>query len=172
MYFRATLDYEKADLIAFQKLHNLTKGIRSRIVQLVCAGITGLMGIALIVIAVLNRSFHWNYAAFLLAAAAYIAVTLLSPRINAIPSILLYRQTGPQELSFGEDEMEVCAKDVRSTYGYGAFETIYHANGTYYLYLNKRMALILPERCFTWGDPAAFRTFISQKTGLEIKEIQ
>ena len=34
------------------------------------------------------------------------------------------------------------------------------------------MAIVIPERCFIQGDPAAFGAFLAEKTGLEVKEIK
>ena len=57
-------------------------------------------------------------------------------------------------------------------FAYSAFKELYHSEGAYYLYIDKAHAVVLPERCFTQGDPAAFGPFIAEKTGLEVKEIK
>ena len=57
-------------------------------------------------------------------------------------------------------------------FAYSAFKELYHSEGAYYMYIDKAHAAVLPERCFTQGDPAAFGPFIAEKTGLEVKEIK
>ena len=57
-------------------------------------------------------------------------------------------------------------------FAYSAFKELYHSGAAYYLYIDKAHAIVLPERCFTQGDPAAFGSFIAGKTGLEVKEIK
>ena len=40
-------------------------------------------------------------------------------------------------------------------FAYSAFKELYHSKGAYYMYIDKAHAIILPECCFTQGDPAA-----------------
>ena len=61
---------------------------------------------------------------------------------------------------------------MNAQYAYTAFSALYHSRGNYYLYVDKGHAFVLPERCFTRGDPAEFGAFIAEKTGLEMKEIK
>ena len=56
-------------------------------------------------------------------------------------------------------------------YQYGAFESIFHGKEAFYLYLNRQQALVIPERCFTHGDPSAFGAFLAEKTGLTVEEV-
>ena len=70
-----------------------------------------------------------------------------------------------------DDAMHANAAALSSDYSYRAFQDIVHFKQSYYLYIDKRKAMIVPERCFTEGDPAAFGAFIGQKTGLKIRNI-
>lgn len=55
---------------------------------------------------------------------------------------------------------------------YAGITDVYHNGNCFFLILPFRVGMILPERCFTQGDPAAFGAFLAEKTGLEIKEIK
>ena len=76
------------------------------------------------------------------------------------------------EYRFGDEEVQQKLNDMDGKFAYSAFKELYHSKGAYYLYIDKAHAVVLPERCFTQGDPAAFGRFIAEKTGLEVKEIK
>ena len=73
---------------------------------------------------------------------------------------------------FTEDEIQESMEHMSGNYAYTSFWKIFHSQGIYFLYIDKGHVFILPERCFTQGDPAAFGSFIAEKTGLEVKEIK
>ena len=106
----------------------------------------------------------------------YLVVLLIAwPLVNRFLVSQLYKANGSMlrgEYRFGEDEAEVEMNHMSGKYAYSAFSELYHSGGVYYLYIDKGHSLILPERCFTQGDPAAFGAFISEKTWLEVKEIK
>ena len=70
-----------------------------------------------------------------------------------------------------ERGLHAAAATISTDFGYDAYCDLVHYRDTYYLYIDKRKAQIVPERCFTQGDPAAFGSFMAEKTGLTVKEI-
>lgn len=74
--------------------------------------------------------------------------------------------------AFYENEIRESAEHRSGRYEYGGFVALFHSRGMYYLYLDKGHAFLLPERCFTVGRAEDFRAFITEKTGLEMKEIK
>jgi hypothetical protein len=76
------------------------------------------------------------------------------------------------ECRFDDDAVQQKLNDMDGKFAYSAFKELYHSGAAYYLYIDKAHAIVLPERCFTKGDPAAFGRFIAEKTGLEVKEIK
>ena len=72
---------------------------------------------------------------------------------------------------FGDDELQHEQNEMSGKFAYSAFKELYHSGSAYYIYIDKAHAIVLPERCFTQGDPAAFGRFMAEKTGLTVKEI-
>ena len=71
-----------------------------------------------------------------------------------------------------ERGLHAAAVTLSTDFGYDAYCDLVHYRDTYYLYIDKRKAQIIPERCFTQGEPAAFGPFMADKTGLQVKEIK
>lgn len=76
------------------------------------------------------------------------------------------------ERNFREDGIESIQPFTVQNFEYAGISDVYHHGNSFYLLMPYRVAMILPERCFTQGDPAAFGAFIAEKTGLEVKEIK
>lgn len=54
---------------------------------------------------------------------------------------------------------------------YTAVIGAYHYRERYFLFLDQRHAMLLPERALTQGDPAGLGSFLREKLGKEIKEL-
>jgi len=55
---------------------------------------------------------------------------------------------------------------------YGNFVEIVENEAYFFLYIQKNQAYILNKLNFTHGNPAEFASFISEKTGLEVKRVK
>ena len=75
-------------------------------------------------------------------------------------------------MDFGEQEANIRNRTSQTIYQYSGFDSVCHSDGAYYLFINRQQALVIPERCFVEGDPAAFGAFLAEKTGLEVKEMR
>ena len=76
------------------------------------------------------------------------------------------------ERNFRERGIESIQPFTIQYYEYAGITDIYHNGNGFYLIMPFRVGMILPERCFTQGDPAAFGAFLAEKTGLKVKEIK
>ena len=171
MQFTMHVEYEKTDFLAYSKAHSKAKNKKNRVLQIVLAVLCALLAAAML--------FFWLSFGYL--TTEMIVLLVLMPILGAemiwLPQILAlmlktYRKMGSIEMRFDENEVSV-QREVESTvYQYGAFDSLYHGVGAFYLYLNRQQALVIPERCFTQGDPAAFGAFLAGKTGLEVREIK
>ena len=112
------------------------------------------------------KSFSVFWALAIAVAWLYYAQNRISDR--GLGAIL---RTKPLRI-FTDDAIESELSDVYQRFAYSVVSSIYYREGTYYLFLSINAVMILPERCFTQGDPAAFGAFLKEKTGLEIKEIK
>lgn len=57
-------------------------------------------------------------------------------------------------------------------YPYSAVIGGYHFRERYFLFLDQRHAMLLPEQALTQGDGAGLKAFLSEKIGKEIKELR
>lgn len=170
MAFRVSADYCKEDFRAFSFMHFRTKYKVVRIWQLVSAVILLIFEILLIVMSILYER-PFGSVELLILLPVYVAVVFLLPRIQAYSMAKIYRKLGTTEMIFGDDQVWVQNTSVNAQYQYSAFLSVYHGKDAFYLYIYRQQAILIPERCFTEGDPANFGAFISEKTGLECKEI-
>ena len=172
MHFQIVLDYERKDFVQFYSFH---RRLRYRLLYAIMnASIVLLLGVMIylgIRLAVL-RAWSGEILVRWLLVVALLAAWALLNRAKLTGAWKMQKEAGPVTLSFEEDLVRTESKNIREEIRYNVFIELYHEKNAYYLYTQKRRAMILPERCFTQGDPAAFGDFIAEKTGLEIKEIK
>ena len=58
-----------------------------------------------------------------------------------------------------------------SSYPYSAVIGAYHYRERYFLFLDKRHAILLPERALIQGEPAGLKDFLEEKMGKEITQL-
>ena len=171
MPFRAELNYTRQDMKQFDKVHQklrygLWYALSNLLLILGCLAVltSGILAFAL---GAWSREigFYWLLVAFLLV----LLIVMRAVRQNA--SLKSANAQGTVTLTTDESGIHAQAATLSSDFGYDAYCDLVHYRDTYYLYIDKRKAQIVPERCFTQGDPAAFGAFLTEKTGLTVKEI-
>ena len=171
MRFMAKMDYTLKDIRQYWKVHQLFRGKALYFISWILVAAVLVVVVSLGVLLVMNRIFSgdliWYYVIILAMLAAYWAVREIRVRTN----LKTLTGQGIITLTAEEEGLHAQADALSSDYSYQAFQDIARYNGAYYLYIDKGHAFILPESCFTQGDPAAFGSFIAEKTGLEVKEL-
>ncbi len=173
MRFEVKTELSKEDFTAFYRLN---QKVHARVATLLLKilGIAAYaLGLVLTVQMVVFRLWEsgdvfWPYCVFILMLAVW-------PLVDRFMISQLFKANGSMlkgEYRFHDEEVLTGADHMSGRYAYSAFRELYHTRDAYYLYIDKGHAVILPERCFTQGDPAAFGRFIAEKTGLEVKEIK
>ena len=170
--FTVSADYDKADYLAGSRLLYKTQARKARNTMWVCAGIMGVLELALIGVCLTSTRASVTTVMLVILVPVLIAELLMMPRIQARRTEKLFSRMGHHEMRIEEDGILSETRLGQSWYEYGAIENAYHYNDAYYLFINRQQALVIPERCFTQGEPAAFGAFIAEKTGLEVKEIK
>ena len=171
MPFRAELDYTLKDVRQYWKVHQLFRGKALYYISwlliavVICLVISA--GAMLLVYRLWNGELVWYYVIILIVLVLYYAVREFRVR-STLKSL---RAQGMITMTAGEDGMHAEAEALSSDYSYRAFQDVARFKETYYLYVDRRRALILPDRCFTEGDPADFGVFLEQKTGIMIRDI-
>lgn len=78
---------------------------------------------------------------------------------------------GEFTVTLGEESVHGKSVKGESSYPYSAVVGAVHYRERYFLFLDKRHAMLLPERALTNGDRAGLRSFLTKKLGMEIKEL-
>ena len=170
--FRAEIKYTKEDIRRFNRVH---KKLRYRALYIVL-DVIAVLGV-LCVLTSLGLIIYWRAWSgemtrlmMILVAMTGAWVFLNLSRNAAVLKGL--NAKGTTTVTTTEEGIRAAAEGMSTDIAFSALCDIIHYRGTYFLYVDKRRATILPERCFVEGDPAAFGAFLAEKTGLEVKEIK
>ena len=172
MDYQAELTYTLKDFRQFEKVHQKlrTKSLYV-LAKILMAAATGML-VFLLVFATVRGLWQTDLAPYILLLLVMFPFYFLLKEVRVRAALKAANAQGPVRIRADETGVHAEAKGISSDFAYTAYCNLAYCRGTWYLYLNKRQAQILPERCFTQGDPAAFGAFIAEKTGLEVKEIK
>ena len=172
MEYRAVVDRTVDDFYNYQQLHKKAKHhalyVTFRVVMAVFLAVIVLMGIVLTLIDSWDAELIVSYAVF----CALFVLWVFIDRIVAWLSARMQLKTGSLDTTFAEDEISVVTDKLKEQYPYSSVIEAYHYKKTYFLYVDKRHAMLLPERCFTEGDVSLFGEFISEKCKVTVKEVK
>ena len=177
MRFEVKTELTKQD---FSALLTLSKKKASRFARILTIGLkvlAVLLGVGLVAEIILlhawdNGPLMRRVGLYLILLLIWIALWPLFQRMLAGKMLETNSKLLKGTFRFTDDEVQESAEHMSGNYAYTSFWKLYHSQGIYFLYIDKGHVFILPERCFTQGDPAAFGSFIAEKTGLEVKEIK
>lgn len=169
MEFKADIRYTLEDMQEFQHFHGRH---RTRGLFLVQTGVYVLAALfALVMLIVLWRRGDLAYCfayGFLL---VFLAATRVSRAIKVRAAVReQWQNSRRSQIVFGEDEYVTSGEHGGGHADYSAFQIVYHWKDYWYFYRDKTHALIVPARCLTEGDPAAFSGFLREHCGLTVKE--
>ena len=172
MRFLVNLDYKLKDIKQFQKLH---QKVRTKALYVISNIVLAAALLAILVstgMLIYFRGFDSEiiryYIIILVAIGALIVVRLVTPRTM----LKALRSHGSIDLTIDDEGIHEKSEKITADYSYPSICDIVHSKEAFYLYIGKLRAIIIPERCFVEGDPAAFGAFLEQKTGLKLKEIK
>ena len=174
MMFEAELNYTIRDLLHYIRLHRKTRQKAAYWIRIV-------VNIAISAFFVFAYTFYFRFArqdsgllSRLLLFTALAAFLQFTDYLSAFFMLKNLRSTGTARCHVEEDAFVICDEKAKSEYAYSGFADLLYSTKTqtYYCYIAKKMAIVIPERCFIQGDPAAFGAFLAEKTGLEVKEIK
>ncbi len=172
MQYRAEMNYTLKDMRQFEKVHQKLRSkiafYAARILLIVATLMVLAAGAVLLVFRAFDGEMIRIYVLLVVMYALWFAARELRVR-TALKNLM---SKGCVTLRADEEGIHIEMPTIASSVAYASYRDLVHSGETYYLYIDKRQANILPERCFTEGDPAAFGKFIEEKTGLKVKEIK
>ena len=175
MTFQANLQYTVEDMLHYARVHR--RSYQKFMLVFRPLLLLLFLGAAAYLLMIAFRYERVNYFVLIFAIImfAYAVFYCFSDRLRARAALKAREKTyGETNLVFDEEGVSSQSAYSQSQYRYPAFTELFYSRKyeTYYLYINKHEAVVVPKHCFTQGDPAAFGIFISGKTGLEVKEIK
>ena len=123
-----------------------------------------------VVLAVLVAMLWRQGSAFAgLASMALLLVLAYTLFCDQLAGAMIYRSAnlsdGETEYAFGEDAVTVTNRAETGRIRYASFFGIHETATHCFLYIQKNVAIVLPKKDITVGDPAQFGAFIAGKTG-------
>ncbi|MGX8699424.1 MAG: YcxB family protein [bacterium] len=168
--FEAELNRTAGDFARYRKVQ---RRVHHRTVEIVCGVIWVLGALLLVAVSVLATVLDFWDSSMVLWAAVFLALLVLDACLDWIIGFLgaKLQLKGGLHIVFDEEEIRVTAEKLREQYPYSGITELYYHKGTWYLFLDKNHAILLPERSLTSGDPAQFGAFLSQKCGKPIQTL-
>ncbi len=172
MQFRAELNYTMQDIRQFQTLHKKQRRKGWYYVLWVYFAVAVLVILVSTAFLFFRHAWKPELTRYFLLLALFLVLWFILRYYSLRAAWKSANSHGCTYVTADENGVHVKAEMITSEFGYASFCNLFHYKGTYYLYIDKIKAQIIPERCFTGGDPAAFGKFIEEKTGLTMKEIK
>lgn len=172
MEFRAEINYSIKDMRQFERVH---QKLRTKVLYYfakILMALCGAMLVYLLVFVTAHGIWRSELSLYLLLFLVMYPVYFVLKEMRLRSVLKTANAQGTIQFVADEDGIHVRATGMSSDFAYSSYADLVFSRGTWYLYINKKQAQIIPERCFTQGDPTAFGAFIAEKTGLEIKEIK
>lgn len=173
MKFEVKTDLTKQDFEAYYQLNQKVHAPAAFMVNKY-GGIAGVILAVVLTIVILAYRL-WTSKSVMIPYCIFMVLLIALPFVNRWLLNRMYeasRSSLKAEYRFGDSGVESTTETSKNVYTWFAFCELYHSGAYYYLYVDKAHAIVLPERSFTQGEPAAFGPFIAEKTGLEVKEIK
>ncbi len=175
MTFQANLQYTVEDMLHYAHVHR--RSYQKFMLVFRPLLLLLFLGEAAYLLMIAFRYERVNYAILMYAfiVVAFAVFYCLSDRLGARATLKAREKTyGDTTLVFDEEGVSSQSANSQSQYRYPAFTELFYSQKyeTYYLYLNKHEAVVVPKHCFTQCDPDAFGIFIAEKTGLKVKIIK
>lgn len=169
--FQFQYEYEFQDLIALNRVdrkvyRRWTSGM-IRIFGLIVAGANLLMAGFLLWMDGFPKGL-----VNLLFALILLAILFLHDRLNAWSSRrMMLKDTGLMTVTLENNGVRYHNRKEEGLYRWEAFISIFLYQERYFLFLDKKHAVVLPERALLQGDSVALKAFLNEKTGKEIKKL-
>jgi len=173
MEFEVKTNLTQKDFLAFYELH---QRLHTRYGLLFSRGGCMIAMMLAVVLTVMMFALHlWGSGAALVLYIIFMLLLIALPAVNLWLLQRLYKANSDLlrgEYRFDDKGDWTQTEHMQGIYTWYAFGELVHSGRRYYLYVEKDRAIVLPERSFTRGDPAAFGPYIAEKTGLQMKDIK
>lgn len=110
--------------------------------------------------------------ALILLSLLYLALSVFYYRLTAWRSSRMQiKDVGEITVTLDDAGVREQSKKGEGFYPYASFIDCFHSPGRYFLFLDKKHAVILPEAAMAVGDPAAFGPKLAEKFGGTVLEV-
>ena len=174
--YQFEFEYDYQDMVTLNHVYSKTYGRRWMIVLTVFGIVVGIVSLLM---AVLLIAFHSDEPLWSMIVNRFLLSALLLtgwfwwPWLNAIFSKrMLLKGAGTLTVTLDEKGEHDHNAKGESQHPWSSFVSAYHCRMCYLLLLDKRHAIVLPERALVAGDPATLRAFLEEKLQKEIIEVR
>lgn len=170
--FRFQFDYTLEDMNALSRLAGKTYRRKKVLITRTVLALLGLAYLAMGALFFADQS--WVVGIILFVAGVFFAaVAIFYHQGTAWRSKrMMVEGEGTFTVDLEEENVRGRSGKGESAYPYSAVTGAYHYQERYFLFVDKRHAMLLPERGLVQGDGAALKGFLEEKLGKEIKEIR
>ena len=172
--YQFQFEYDFQDLLILNRVHIKTRAGR-KVAAILLRFVLLLMGVPMVVTSAWALSLgqcELSLIVFLLMGLLYIVFAIFYYQFCAWYSKRLQMKgTGELTVTVDEDSVREHSLKGDNTFPWNAFASGYHSRERYFLFIDPRHAVILPERALTQGDSAALKSFLEEKLHKEVKEI-
>ena len=172
--FEVELDYTFKDMLRYIRFHRKTRQKTAYVLRFIANIVIAAFLLFAYAFTIRTGGQNGELLSRLLLFTALAVLLQFTDHLTAFFSIKNFRSAGASHGRTEEECFVIWNDKAKSEYAYSGFTDLLYSkkNQAYYCYLAKKVALVIPERCFTKGDPTAFGAFLAGKTGLEVREIK
>ena len=172
--FEVELDYTFKDMLRYIRFHRKTRQKTAYVLRFIANIVIAAFLVFAYAFTFWTGGQDGEMLSRLLLFTALAVLLQFTDHLTAFSMMKNFRSAGASHGRTEEECFVIQDDKAKSEYAYSGFTELLYSqkNQTYYCYLAKKVALVIPNRCFTQGDPVAFGAFLAEKTGLEVKEIK
>ena len=173
MELTVAYEHDYNSMLRFVKLHYK---VRQRIIRKLYAVLLPFLAISALGLSVLctvHKSWTSSDILTVIVSTIVFILILFRPQIYAFMSIRRrVKKVGIMQIAFSDDAVQVTTGIGKEEYLYSSICDLFFCDNTLYAYIDKLHALIFPGTAVQNGSIEELCSFLSGKTGLEIKTVK
>lgn len=169
--FRFRFDYTLEDMNALSRVAAKTYRRKKVLITRMVMALLGLAYLAMGALLLFHQS--WVTGGIIFAAGVFFAAVAIFYHQGAAWRSKRMMVAGEGAFTVELEEKSVWGRSEKgeSAYPYSAVTGAYYYKERYFLFVDKRHAMLLPERGLVEGDAMALKSFLEERLKKEIKEI-
>ncbi len=172
--YQFQFEYDFQDLLVLNRVYTKASDGRraASILARVFLILSGVFIVAITALVMILAECTLRMALYFLFGLLELALAIFYYHYNAwISKHLQIKNAGVWTITVDEDGVREHSAKGDNIFPWNVLEGGYHSRGRYFLFIDKKHAVILREQALTQGDPATLRAFLEEKLQKKVKEI-